>query len=69
MTERKTEAHGRLAGGPRLANLQSPCSNKRPQTAHSAGQRHLDKIANRGAGLQELRAAISGRCWVRTNVG
>ncbi len=32
-------------------------------------QRGLDQIANCSADLRILRSVISGRCWVRTNVG
>ncbi len=35
----------------------------------SLWQRRRDKIVNRIADLRILRSVISGRCWVRTNVG
>jgi hypothetical protein len=55
----------RDAGARTLALLERAV--RRPLS--STLQRGRDKIANRGADLRILRSVISGRCWVRTNVG
>jgi hypothetical protein len=70
ITERNTESYRRPTDGPEAGTRAfCPARASDPGTVRSAGRRHSDKIANHPADLRKLPSVISGRCWVRTNVG